>query len=113
MECLTGTGTERQLDGGVARYGSNISIIQRMIKEQGDISQTESEFDDLCGMNWQAIVEDYTARNITEHPDRLIAIAGIAQELQKRTGNQYLAGLWRHNRFSHLCWYIRKQIEDG
>ncbi|KAK4151577.1 heterokaryon incompatibility protein 6 [Chaetomidium leptoderma] len=58
---------------------------------------------------WRGIVEDYTKRKLAFTTDRLLAIAGIAREIGRLTGMEYLAGLWRENMLHDLMWYARTQ----
>jgi hypothetical protein len=41
------------------------------------------------------IVEPYMERSITNESDCLPAISEIASKIQRATGDQYLAGLWK------------------
>ncbi|KAL2132213.1 hypothetical protein VTI74DRAFT_4069 [Chaetomium olivicolor] len=58
---------------------------------------------------WRSLVEDYTRRKLTLQSDRLPAIAGIAREVGRLTGMEYLAGLWKENMLQDLMWYARTQ----
>lgn len=53
---------------------------------------------------WWALVEDYTERSLTYASDRLIAIAGIANQLRVRTNDEYVAGFWRQDLVHSLLW---------
>jgi hypothetical protein len=63
-------------------------------------------------VDWHRMVEDYTARGITRHTDRLPALSGLAQAVVRETstgeggggGDQYLAGLWRTGLLEGLLW---------
>jgi hypothetical protein len=56
---------------------------------------------------WRAIVQDYTKRKLTLSTDKMPAIAGVAREIGKLTGMEYLGGLWRENMLQDLMWYAR------
>jgi len=58
---------------------------------------------------WRGIVEDYTKRKLTFSSDKLPAIAGIAREMSRLTGMEYLAGLWKENMLHDLMWFARTQ----
>jgi hypothetical protein len=51
---------------------------------------------------WCSIVRAYSGLALTFPGDRLAAIGGIAAELHRVTGVQYLAGLWQHERLASL-----------
>ena len=53
---------------------------------------------------WYSLVENYTSRDITKPTDKLPAISGLALEICRTTGDQYLAGLWKHDLVAGLMW---------
>ncbi|KAK4118794.1 HET-domain-containing protein [Parathielavia appendiculata] len=58
---------------------------------------------------WRRMVEDYTKRKLAFSTDRMPAIAGIAREMARLTGMEYLAGLWNENMLQDLMWYAKTQ----
>jgi hypothetical protein len=54
---------------------------------------------------WQIIVEYYSACALTREEDKLVAIAGVAKEVQRLTGWKYLAGIWEQNLIFDLLWF--------
>lgn len=61
---------------------------------------------------WTKIVASYRDRRLTKPEDMLPAIAGIAQTIATRTGDEYYAGLWK-SRFAHcLLWQSFSQRAD-
>ncbi|KAH6628424.1 heterokaryon incompatibility protein-domain-containing protein [Chaetomium tenue] len=58
---------------------------------------------------WYRMLEDYSARRITKHTDRLPALAGLALAVGRETsggagGEDYLAGIWRTGLLEGLLW---------
>ncbi|KAJ5992009.1 heterokaryon incompatibility protein-domain-containing protein [Penicillium sp. IBT 35674x] len=53
---------------------------------------------------WRQMISIYTACNLSNQSDRLIAMAGIAKAFQKVTLSTYLAGLWKHSLHTDLLW---------
>jgi hypothetical protein len=53
---------------------------------------------------WSALVDFYSDCKSTEWSDRMIALAGLAEEMRIRTGDVYLAGLWKRDVHRQLCW---------
>ena len=53
---------------------------------------------------WIDIVEEYTRRELTHEKDKLIAISGIAAQLELAWEDTYVAGLWRTSLIHHLAW---------
>jgi hypothetical protein len=56
---------------------------------------------------WYSIVEQYTSQRLTRATDILIAISGVATEIQRRTGHDYICGLWRQDWCKGLAWTRR------
>jgi hypothetical protein len=55
---------------------------------------------------WYALVCDYSRRNFTEEMDRLAALSGLAQEVRRRKGWHYVAGMWEEDLDVGLRWEI-------
>ena len=53
---------------------------------------------------WIDLVEEYTRRELTHEKDKLIAISGIAAQLELAWEDTYVAGLWRTSLIHHLAW---------
>ena len=53
---------------------------------------------------WGSIVATYTKGALSFESDKLVALSGIASQLQKVLGDQYLAGLWRNHFADQLLW---------
>jgi hypothetical protein len=55
---------------------------------------------------WRASVEQYSRLSLTIESDKLPALSGLARKLmQRRTGVQYLAGLWEDSLLEDLLWF--------
>lgn len=55
---------------------------------------------------WYTIIESYTRSSLTFSTDRLIAIQGIVQEVQRVTKSQFVAGLWSNHLVECLLWFM-------
>ncbi len=94
----------RQVGGGALgrlcrTAGVAVSVFDRKDRDPGREMEQ--------GTNWAAwhhMVEDYTARNITKHTDRLPALSGLAQGVVRERGGEYLAGLWKSGLLEGLLW---------
>lgn len=53
---------------------------------------------------WYNLLSDYSRRGITRGTDKLIALGGVAQEVQEKTGLTYCAGHWLEMIATGLCW---------
>ena len=60
---------------------------------------------------WSHIRENYCARGVTEPKDKLPALAALARNHHRVTGDQYLAGLWESCLLSELLW-LYEEISD-
>lgn len=60
------------------------------------------------GDKWWTIVEEYTSRSLThESEDKLVALSGVARRVAMNDhlkGDEYLAGIWRHDLPFGLFW---------
>lgn len=56
--------------------------------------------------DWKSIVITYSRANLTVASDKLVALSGIATEVQRITSDDYLAGLWRSDLINQLAWYV-------
>ena len=54
--------------------------------------------------DWHNIVRDYSSRNLTYEDDKLPAISGLAKAVSQRSGDEYIAGLWKSLVLENLLW---------
>lgn len=54
---------------------------------------------------WSQIIDLYTRCALTFEQDKLVAISGLAREVQIHSKDQYLVGLWRKRLERDLCWF--------
>lgn len=59
---------------------------------------------------WRTLVQLYSARMLTQVTDKLVAISGLAVQVQEETMYEYVAGLWREQIEDHLLWYVPDQV---
>lgn len=55
--------------------------------------------------SWYRLVEYYAVRVLTRSEDKLPAMSGLAHEMAKLSGDEYLAGLWKEDLSTSLVWY--------
>ncbi|KAI1417815.1 heterokaryon incompatibility protein-domain-containing protein [Hypoxylon sp. FL1857] len=64
---------------------------------------------------WVDLVAFYSNCRLTEQSDKLVALYGLASELQNITGDEYLSGLWAKDLYKQLCWqthgYLREKVD--
>jgi hypothetical protein len=61
---------------------------------------------------WSELVQEYTSRNLSFESDRLPALSGITNVLQKITGDICYAGLWRKWFMRGLAWRLQQPEWD-
>ncbi|KUJ17701.1 HET-domain-containing protein [Mollisia scopiformis] len=71
-----------------------------------DLSNPGSKDVERFYMCWLLIIQAYSKRKLTKGSDKLAALAGIAAEYQKATGDTYHAGLWRKYVWRELLWHV-------
>jgi len=63
---------------------------------------------------WNAVVEMYPQRSLTKTEDKLVALSGIASEMQSTLPDgRYLAGLWQTDILSQLLWHTWDIMPSG
>ena len=55
-------------------------------------------------MDWESIVEEYSKRQMTYRQDKLVALQGLANEMQKIRKDTYYLGLWTGSLPEQLLW---------
>jgi hypothetical protein len=60
--------------------------------------------------SWALFTESYSDCEVTYDPDTFPAISGIVLRIQKLTGDQYYAGLWKKHFLEGLLWHIRDDL---
>jgi hypothetical protein len=53
---------------------------------------------------WAVLVDFYSDCEFTRLSDKTVALAGLADEVRRITGDVYLAGLWKKDLAKQLCW---------
>jgi hypothetical protein len=56
--------------------------------------------------NWPLVVTLYSGAKLTKYSDKLVALSGLAHAVQRESGDQYVAGLWRKDLEYNLLWTI-------
>ncbi|KAE9373287.1 HET-domain-containing protein [Stipitochalara longipes BDJ] len=72
-------------------------------EEYHDSLQFPKQYNDLA---WSRILYLYSRAHLSYSKDKLVALSGIAHHFQDKTGDQYIAGLWRNNLQRLLCWAV-------
>jgi len=64
---------------------------------------------------WSDIVAEYNKLDLTLPKDKLIALSGLAKQMQPSIQDQYVAGLWRSAMLMGLLWRInhRERSREG
>ncbi|KAH8792322.1 heterokaryon incompatibility protein-domain-containing protein, partial [Hyaloscypha sp. PMI_1271] len=67
--------------------------------------------DRYCGplRLWYLLVMQFCARRITFEEDSLSAVSGLAKEVNRQIGKEYLAGIWAHDIHNGLLWSVGAQ----
>lgn len=53
---------------------------------------------------WADIVKLYSRANLTFPKDKLPALSGVTRFVYNKTGDRYLAGMWKANFEAQMCW---------
>lgn len=61
--------------------------------------------------NWHQLIRGYSACNLSDSKDKLVAISGLAQAIRNELLGSYVAGLWRNGLEKQLGWYRVGSLE--
>jgi Heterokaryon incompatibility protein (HET) len=86
---------------GWSREKQNLKKLLAKVLEP--LQDTEVKFIPL----WEKILEKYTACKLTRVTDKLVAISGVAKELESALRIKYCAGLWVEHLLPGLLWHSR------
>lgn len=87
----------------VSREGRvSSSVSERPIMDRAVINE-----DDKLSL-WKRIVSLYTNCDLTFECDKLPALSGMAQQMQHIAPDEYIAGMWKRNLITELCWTTSK-----
>lgn len=67
----------------------------KQVKPHSDQNHGEGAAEAQLASAWGAIVLQYSSSNLTFHSDKLIALSGMATQMQRAIKSEYLAGLWK------------------
>lgn len=60
--------------------------------------------------SWYSIVNLYSSRELTYEQDKLVALAGIADKMQRQKRDDNYAGMWHDDLIEQLCWFVNDNI---
>ncbi|KAF2877163.1 heterokaryon incompatibility protein-domain-containing protein, partial [Massariosphaeria phaeospora] len=111
-------------NGTVDEAGRTTEVIEeyRSKKFIRDISMEATTHQTPGGMTmtyfdfWNEIVRRYTSRSLTNPTDVLPALSGLADEFQRATGDEYIAGMWKTDMVRSLAWSrhtLAKNAKEG
>lgn len=92
-----------QVGGHLKRLCRTANISPAVFARPDRDAATEQE-QKVNWIDWYRMIENYTARSITKHTDRLPALSGLAQAVVRETGGEYIAGLWKSGLLEGLLW---------
>ena len=93
------TGVDGWTPGKIENFG--VSIDWNMIA--GRPSRRRQFGQDFVS-TWKKIVVNYSIRTLGKPDDKLIALSSIARKFSQLSGNEYVAGLWKHALPGLLLW---------
>ena len=87
-------------------FGSHFSPLTKIFIEKiaRKLPLERIAFNDGLANFWTQLVHDYTACDLTNPTDKLIALSGVAKALQRSIQHEYFAGLWNTHLPTQLLW---------
>ncbi|KAJ6441437.1 fungal specific transcription factor domain-containing protein [Purpureocillium lavendulum] len=79
---------------------------------------TERENGERCfnisrNTRWKTVVEHYSERLLMFATDKLIALEGLRNEIQKKTGYTFISGIWLESLPDQLLWHVTEHSRPG
>lgn len=73
-----------------------------------EVSKPHLEFEKGTDMRtiWVELVEFYSACDLSQKTDKLVALNGLVERLENITHDECISGLWRKDLCKQLCWEI-------
>ena len=59
---------------------------------------------------WEDLISDYSGRSLTFTSDKLVAIRGLAKEMEKTRQDGYHEGLWSDDLLGNLVWVRYRKL---
>ncbi|KAL9619789.1 MAG: hypothetical protein Q9160_005625 [Pyrenula sp. 1 TL-2023] len=81
-------------------------------KLSNNVPETQTILEEVRNA-WRELIEAYSARTLTQHSDKLLAIGGVVYRFQTLFRDKYLAGLWRQQFPENLLWIVIWGWEDN
>ncbi|EUC45293.1 hypothetical protein COCMIDRAFT_50353, partial [Bipolaris oryzae ATCC 44560] len=86
---------------------------QQQQRQKGEAYSNSSELTQRLGSGlndslyraWCSFRINYSRSALTLDSDKLVALRGIAKQIEDATGDELLAGLWRSRIIEELCWF--------
>ncbi|KAI0010047.1 heterokaryon incompatibility protein-domain-containing protein [Xylariaceae sp. FL0662B] len=106
------TGGNEQWPKGIPFEADGVVMNDILWDEWESIIDPFHPSDDIF-THWSNLVEYYSEKELTYPTDKLAAISGLAREIQKIRGGEYLAGLWEKNLLPQLLWSVNDPEHSG
>jgi hypothetical protein len=114
-ECFNHSASERYPNGTKLYVDVKDSLASRMVKQLKPLMALARMAEEVHVPYdvWSGIVEAYSRSKLTYESDKLVALAGLAMEIdQIFQGDHYLAGLWRSGIPYSLMWTADGDTDD-
>jgi len=108
-QCRSSGALSTQVDGWTPGKIENFGVNINWDIVAGRPSQLALFEMDFVG-TWKRIVKHYSRRTLGNPDDKLMALSSIARKLGQLSGNEYVAGLWKHALPGILFW---RPLETG
>jgi hypothetical protein len=88
-----------------------VGFIDRDFKHQ-EATNTGALHDSLDVLyRWHKLVGNYSACDLTQEGDKLVALSRLAKEVRRNTGWTYAAGLWKEEFAIQLLWFTLPRLK--
>jgi hypothetical protein len=93
----------------------NVKIKRAIPKHSSELLDGGTEYGkrSTANQHWAWIVQTYSQGELSVLGDKLIALSGIANEMQTLVQDEYLGGLWRRSLLDELAWSVQYSEDDN
>lgn len=106
-ECLADLSNDIYPDGlppDTMDFAAADERLKRLLLPSGCTGGDQKHWTAELYEGWSTLCDKYSQCSLSMESDKLVALAGIAQEVALRTGDTFVCGLWRRHFLSQLLW---------
>ncbi|VUC32531.1 unnamed protein product [Clonostachys rosea] len=110
-DCASLNASESFPSGIPTFYDSDLSQrnlrLFKTVLSKGKSWQSPNTKRELVRVYWRKVIENYSARQLSEEGDKLLALSGIAKKTVSIIGDELVFGMWKSFLWRELLWWVK------